>query len=439
MPYRTLPPLELSHVAILPHKLRLTFGGACDIPGNIDVLARGILISSTTAGRVFGPGEFIDLPVRYFPNLPLPVCLRICTGEEEIATPVIVNSNEEIMMLIGHGDIEAENLSLEAGLLRGILVLNSNGVSIPHAFIRINGLVIRSVVVEPPVARDTGGAVCRFAVPIRPADFVESGLSIDLYVNGIDYPLASFAYERADCSGNSKRLINLEEELRRLHKSSITQIEMISANFERRLRIQQERIDAFIDYAISILLDNLTNAFERKSDPVAFVQALTQARQSAVEETAVTAAAEAIRSAELKIESSHLAFGWYDLEHNKRGPFRWMGQTALVNNPYPNLPISKVEFHISRVYGASEPLLRGFANDVELNASTTKRDGDFLVCFTAPAIESGVLAQSLRIESFHAGSPAVEEGTKDNRTLSIAVLKCEFYYLPVMAGEEIYA
>jgi len=429
-----LPIAELQQVSPLPRCLRITFGAPCAIPGNIDILVRGIQVSSTPAGRRFEPGEHIDLPVHYFPNVQLPAHLRICSGDTEIAAPVTIKSSEDVMALIGQGEIKATNLSLEAGLLRGTLLLHGNAVSIPHAYVRLNDVVIRSVVVEPPVARDTGGAACRFAVPIRPADFVESGLCIDLHVSGIDYPLANFSYVRGDRSTEAQRLLKLEEEMRQLQKSATAQVEMLSANFQRRLTVQQERVDAFIEYATSIVLDNFANAFELKSDPAVFLQALTEARSRTVGGEAAQVQVQAIHNAEAKVDSSLFAFGWYDLEHNEHGPFRWMGQTALVNNPYPNLPIARVDFLISQIYGAAEPLLRATADDVEFNVATSKFGGHFLVSFSAPPGTQEVYAQSIRVESFHASCPATDEGTNDNRTLSVSALKAEFHYRQAKAG-----
>lgn len=423
-----LPDPELQHVVPLPRFLRLTFGAECSIAGTIDVLVRGILISSTKAGRRFDAGQFIDLPVNSFPGVQLPASLRICVDDEEITAPVVVKSAEDVMALVGQGEIEAENLTLEAGLLRGTLLLRGNAVSAPHAYVRINGVVIRSVVVEPPIAKDTGGAYCRFAVPIRPADFVSRGLAVDLHVSGIDYPLANFTYERTDPLADTTRLLKLEEEMRQVQKNATVQLELLSSNFQRQLVLQQERVDAFIEYAVSILLDNVTNAFDKKSDPASFLLALTEARTSTVGAPKQEVRPQAIRHAEVKAESSHFAFGWYDLEHNEHGPFRWMGQTALVNNPYPNVPLNKVEFLITQVYGAVEPLLRATADDVEFNVTATRLGPHFLVSCTAPHGARDVLAQSLRLESFHTGCPALDEGTNDSRTLAVAAQNANFYY-----------
>ncbi|MBB5372755.1 hypothetical protein [Acidocella aromatica] len=434
-----LPTAAAQHVSLLPQRLRLTFGVPCAIKGNIDVLVRGILLSSTQVAGKFEAGQHIDLPVNYFPNVQLPGQLRICFGDEEIAPPLAIKSPEDVMALVGQGEIKAENLSLEAGLLRGSLVLRGNAASIPHAYIRLNGVVIRSVVVEPPAARDTGGAACRFAVPIRPADFVESGLNIDLHVSGIDYPLANFSYTRNDPAADGQRLLKLEEEMRQLQRSASAQVEMLNANFQRRLTLQQERVDAFIEYATSIVLDHFANAFETKSDPMTFLRALTEARSQTVSGETAQIQSQAIHNAEARVDSNLFAFGWYDLERNDSGPFRWMGQTALVNNPYPNLPISRMDFLITHVYGAAEPLLRVTADDVEFNVTTSKFGGHYLVTFSAPQGAQEIYAQSIRVESFNSGCPATDEGTTDTRILSVAAEKVDFHYRPAKVRAESHA
>ncbi|MFC7608253.1 hypothetical protein [Teichococcus aestuarii] len=421
----------------MPRFLRLTFGEACSIAGDIEVLARGIPISSLKVEQSFEPGQFLDLPVNSFPNVQLPVNLCICVGEEEIAAPLLIKSSEDVMALVGQGEIEARDLSLEAGLLRGTLHLNGNAVSVPNAFIRTNGVVIRSVVVEPPVGKDTGGAYCRFAVPIRPSDFVESGLSVDLHVSGIDHPLANFTYARVDPSAEASRLLKLEEELRQAQKKISIQTEMLSGSFQRRLALQQERVDAFIEYATSILLDNVANAFEQKSDPASFLLALSEARANTLGPTAAKVAVKAIDEVEIDVDSENFAFGWYDVEQNDKGPFRWMSQTGLLNNPYPHLPLAKVDLVITRAYGAEEPLVRAVVDDVEFTAITTSRtDQAFNVSWVPPQNSSAVFGQSVRLESFHAGSPATSEGTNDTRILAIAATKAKFYYRQDGAGAQ---
>ena len=429
-----LPEPSLQRVALLPRFLRLTFGAVCDIRGHVDVLVRGITVSSVKAEQRFEPGQFIDLPVNSFPGVQLPASLRICVGDEEIAAPVLVKSAEDVMALVGQSEIEAENLSLEAGLLRGTLLLRNNAVSTPHAFARINGVVIRSAVVEPPIVKDTGGAYCRFAVPVRPADFVESGLAIDLHVSGIDYPLANFTYTRVDPAAETSRLLRLEEELRQTQKKAAVQMELLTSDFQRRLTLQQERVDAFIEYATSILLDNVVNAFEHKSDPASFLLALKEAQMNSVGPSTAELTAQAIERSDAKVESDQFAFGWYDVERNENGLFRWMSQTGLLNNPYPNLPLAKVDLLITRVYGAEEPLLRAVVDDVEFDTITTKRDRHFIVSCIPPHGGPDVYGQSLRLESFHTGCPATDEGTNDTRTLSIQATKAEFHYRMAEAG-----
>lgn len=436
-----LPLPETQQLSSAPGRLRLIFGASCVIAGNIDVLVRGILISSTPAANSFEAGQHIDLAVNYFPNVQLPAQLRVCVGAQEIALPMELKSADDVMMLAGYGDVEAENLSLEAGLLRGTLVLTGNAVTTPHGFVRINGVVIRSVVVEPPVARHTGGATCRFAVPIRPADFVESGLSVDVHVSGIDYPLANFTYARTDPSADAKRLLKLEEELRQVQKASLTQIEMLNANFQRRLMVQQERLDAFIEYAMSILLDGLAHSTGdagagTHGGAEQFRHALSDLRQGAVGGEAVELQAKPISTAEVPISSICFAFGWFDVEVNEQGSFRWMGPTGFVNNPYPNLPIAKVEFLVSRVYGGGDPMLRASADDVEFPVTITADGAYFLVSCAAPAGNDGTCAQSIRLESFRSGSPANDQGTNDSRTLAVAAQKAEFFYHSPEAGPE---
>jgi len=425
--YERLQP-ERQRISLLPGKLRLIFGEKFHVNGNIDVLVRGILISSTPTNCKFQIGEFIDLPISYFPAVQLPAHLRICVGDESIADPITISSADDVMAIVGQKEIEIEGLALEGGVLRGNFVLRGNSVSIPNSYICINDFAVRSVVVEPPVARDSGGAMARFAVSVRSTDFVESGLSIDLYICGIPCPLASLSYGRVDPEGDHRRLTKLEEELRQARTAHTAQLEMLNVELERRLTAQHDRIDTFIEYLMSIMLDYMASEHQIQSDKTTFLQAISNIRQRSTGMETVAVPARTIRSATLEANSSHFTVGWYGLEQDDIGLFRWMGHVALISNPYPDLPIAKVELLIAQVYGAAEPLLRATADDVEFEVAETRMGDHYLITFSSPYTGEGVYANSFRIESFRSGCPASDKGETDTRTLSISALRANFSY-----------
>jgi hypothetical protein len=263
------------------------------------------------------------------------------------------------------------------------------------------------------------------------SDFAETGLSVDFYVTGIDFPLANFTYARGDPTIESRRVIEIDEKVRQLQRSTSLQLEMLSDNFDRRLAVQQERVDAFIEYAIALVMNTVSDPSETL-DPSAFVEALRQSGKLIREESGRTAirppTVYATPSATVALDSQDFAFGWYDLEMNETGYFRWMGQSSLTRNPSVSRPVAKVQLTVNQVYGAHEPMLQASLDDQSLATTLENQQGIFLVTFAVPPSSGQVTGQSLRIESFATGSPAADHGTNDHRILSVSVRDIRFFY-----------
>jgi hypothetical protein len=64
-------------------------------------------------------------------------------------------------------------------------------------------------------------------------------------------------------------LIETEERSRQMQQSATLQFASVSTDFQRRLAQQQERLDSFVEYPSSLLLDNLSfqNAQQRFARP----------------------------------------------------------------------------------------------------------------------------------------------------------------------------
>ncbi len=390
------------------------------------VFVDGIIIGKSNVSQAFAYGDFLDIPVQCFPNVLLPAKLRFVLNDFEIASPFAVTSNEEVMLILGLGDISVKNLSLDNSLLRGTIISGTNGLHAPNAYIKINGQIVRSVIIEPPRALDEGGSASRFAVQIRPGDFNESGLLIDLYLGGMDYPAASLTYARSSLNADARRLIEMEETVRQIQKSTFLQIEMLRDSLDQQLIRQQERIDTFIEYAMSLIVDKLAGESEG-SDGMAFLEALLQLKSAAAPVPVHLQPSLSPASSKLSLNGSGFVFGWYDVELNEHGSFRWMSQTSLVRNPYPARPVRRIQLTISQVYGSNEPMLKAALDQQEFVASTEKRGNSFVVTLS-PSAEQPVKGESLYLESFVTGCPAANEGTTDNRILSVSVADVTFFF-----------
>jgi hypothetical protein len=400
------------------------------VDGLVTALVQGIEVGGRRVLGHFIPGDLLNVPIDYFPDINLPTEIRFAIDDAEIAAPFAINSSEDVMSILGTGDLRVENFRLDSGLMRGSIINSVNSLQVPNAYIRINGHIVRSAVVEPPRALEEGGSISVFAVPIRLSDFAETGLIVDLHVSGVEHPLANFTYTRSDPVADSRRLIEMDQKIRQLQKSTSLQIEILSDKFDQHLHVQQERIDAFIEYTISLVMSTMSDT-SGVPDPAAFITALRQAGDSVRENNQVTTrptAAAVASPAILPLDSSLFAFGWFDHELHENGNFRWMGQTALIRNPYVSRPVSKVELTINQVYGAHEPMLQAALDDQGLVTILEQRDKLFIVSFAAPEASGAVLGHSLQVESFATGCPAADHGTNDERTLSVAVTGVRFCY-----------
>lgn len=190
---------------------------------------------------------------------------------------------------------------------------------------------------------------------------------------------------------------------------------------QRRLAIQQERIDAFVEAAATLLLDRLA--------PDAAAPALRGLVAMAADAVPEPVPAPLAERAEVMPASPHFGFGWHAPEQDGAGEFRWMAGLGLLGNPAPHRPVAAVTLAIRHVYGAPEPVLRagfdGLACEVAVRA---EGPGCFAARITPPAPGEALPCLMLRLDSPHAGSPAGDGASGDARVLSIAVAQATFDY-----------
>jgi hypothetical protein len=414
--------------AVLPVGVRLECSAPCELYGFVVAFVNGVVLGEVKIERTFYANEFFYVPITYFPCIELPATVHFMLDTQEIAKPLVIHSAEDVMAMIGPGEITVEDLHLEGGLLRGNIVNLTNGVFTPSAFVKLNGLIVRAAILEPARLRNVGGTSAKFAVSIRPNDFLNDGLLVEVHLVGADHPLASFSYSRDSLSGEAERLLKLSERLRQLEKSSVLHVELLKVSVEQRLNLQQERLDAFIEYGMALILDNLAGPGGH-GDPLVLSNAVKQLRVIDARDDSKSTPVVKPSSIVVPLETAGFAVGWYDLESNDDGDFRWMSQNGLIRNPDVSRPISEVQITVSQVYGSPTPTIRAFLDDQELSASTRKEGAVFVLTLKPPpgAIARG---ESLMLESFAVGCPATDKGTSDNRVLSISAAYVLFRYDP---------
>lgn len=401
------------------------FAGA----GAILAHCRGIEAGRLTLSGPVEPGATLHIPITRLPRVPLPAELRISAAIEgpDLAPPWRLETPAAAVTLLGPPAPVAEELRLDQGVLRGIAVERANGLLEPVLYARINDATARAVTVEPPVALAEGGCAFRFALPLLPEDLGEAGLSIALHLIGQEAPLARFAWTRAGAGETERRLAELEGRLRRLEQAAGAGLAQAQEELRRRLDIQQERIDAFIEAAASLLLDRIARDDPPEDPGEAARSALRGLIAAAAPDLPEDMPRRIGSQVEIPPTAAQFGFGWHAPERDAGGEFRWLADRGQVVNPEPDRRLSEVVLETCHLYGAAEPALRAAFDDLPCRVSVTRTGPHHhRIRITPP--EGAAPCRSLLLEALSSGSPARDGVSADPRLLSMAVARLVFDY-----------
>lgn len=447
MPARisALPKQDEFHLQALSpsfRAIRLACRQSFDIDETAAAYVCGIRIAESRIEGSFHPGDVIEFPIEYLPWVELPADIHLVnqrTGED-ICQPIPIRTYDQAIALIGLGDVEIENLTVDQGILRGTAINRTNGLSYPQMFVRINGLVPRTVSVESPRLLETGGASFQFATQLHPSDLVENGLTADIFLVGMEVPLASIAYSRADVDDMAKRVVELETELAQLKTAMAFKFNTQNSDVTARMDVMQQRIDTFIEYAASFMFDRVA-AVEVPTQPGAPpLPAKARAKLDAFldivrggAKPGKTTTAERValdKRVPVALRSAEFSYGWYDVEEVEGREFRWMAADAILFNPQPGRPVRDVTIGVAAIYGADQPMVRASFDTkpatVTIERGDKKRGTPWLLRLKPQASKKQVLCQTLSLASLLAGSPAQSGEGSDSRILSIAVSEIVF-------------
>ena len=366
-------------------------------------------------------GRTVEVPVVRLPRVALPAELRLSDGitGPDLAAGWLLDTPDAAFGLLGPPAPAVEALRLDHGVLRGVATEKANGLLEPVLYARVNDAGARAVAVEQPASLAEGGCVFRFAVPLQPADLVESGLAVSVHMVGLEAPIARFALAPA-LGADAARAAELEGRLRRLEEAMASGLQAIEHALRRQMEAQGERVDAFIEASASLLLDRVAAG----GDAPAALRALVGAAAPDGEEAVPMRFGNRV---ELPPDSGHLGFGWHPPERDAAGAFRWMADRALVVSPEPHRPLAGVALEVGHLYGAAEPALRASFDALPCGVSV-EREGErrFRVRVTPP--EGAAPCRTLMLEALASGSPAQDGASADPRLLSMAVYRLVFDY-----------
>ena len=395
--------------------------------GPLRAWCRGIEVGSLPLPGPLEAGMVVTLPVARLPCVPLPALLRIALEAEgpELAEPWPLASAAGAAALLGPARPRVEDLRLDYGMLRGTGLERINGLLQPALHAVINGSTARAVQVEPPVPLAEGGCAFRFALALEPADLTGNGLEVTLHQIGSRAVLARFAL--GPSLPGTERMAELEARLLRLEQAAESAQQAAQDRLERQLRLQQERIDAFIDASATLLLDRLVG----EEAPAAALRRLVAA---ASPEPAEPEPAPALGGAEATLGPRDPAFdlGWHGVEEDGEAVFRWMTLQGVLRNPVPARPVAAVVLRVGHLYGAPAPLLEaGFDGTPCLVETERLGPHHFSIRILPPA--GPTPCRLLRLQSRAGGSPREDGVSGDERVLSVAVTGAAFHYAEAAA------
>ena len=385
---------------------------------------RGIEVGRRMLDGPVREGMVLDIPIERLPCVPLPAELRLSTAPDapDLVVPWRIDSTEAALSLLGGPDMRVEDMRLDHGVLRGTGREARNGLLDPVLYARINGAGARMVTVDPPIALPEGGCAFRFALPIQPADLTESGLSVALMLVGQDAPVGSFVWTRSGIGDAERRLIELEGRLRQMEEESAAAQQTLQVTLQRQLVLQQERIDAFVAAAATLLLDRLATVPGRAPDALRALLETAGPVRAGDPVLDLTA-----RRLEVPPEAALFGTGWHREETYPDGSFRWMGPHSLLLNPAPERPLASVTLDICHLYRAAAPALTAqFDDAIAEIAVSAQGNGAFTVRLSHPAGLQPL--RLLRLASMTGGSPAEDGDSGDRRQLSFAVSRVVFEY-----------
>lgn len=114
--------------------------------------------------------------------------------------------------------------------------------------------------------------------------------------------------------------------------------------------------------------------------------------------------------------------GWHAVELIGGKAFRWMGRSGQIQNPRPDLSIRDVTVHVAAVYGSRAPMIECYLDDARASSRVVRSGGGFVIEISPSRAHSGRFA-SLKINSQAAGSPIQDGVGRDDRVLSLNVLR----------------
>ena len=395
-----------------------------DVDGRIRAVVNGIQIGASERVDRIQAGETVYVICDYFPHCSLPAVVDFCdaTGAEALAQATTLNSVSAVVNLIGLGVLDEVTLSIGAGKILGRGWNPNNGVAAPFLLLDVNGRTVRRVAVTHVAPDARRGSEVRFEAEMDASDFANAGATFVLRNATDGSSIGTIAYTRSIAGSAESEVVQLKLELKRLEKYYRFIFERIMSEINRRDAKSTARLDAIVEYMLSLIYDKLASAQDEERvslEPLiqSFNEmvALKSGRVPRKEDLAVVG-----------VDSSFFNEGWLPQELDVRGgPFRWMGVEGFVFNPRPDLLLSHIVVSVAcavpNQVGFVSALADGEPMKVSIMASEIGTPFTLRLSFEdtrfRPIGAVRLVARGAR-----------EAGGGDTRVLSIGVSKLTFFF-----------
>lgn len=200
--------------------------------------------------------------------------------------------------------------------------------------------------------------------------------------------------------------------------ASVERLELM-LYFAHRQPPRGDRLDFFLDVVSEIMLEKGLQVDRRPK-----VQPAQQRIGTIFDKTEVLPRSPSRR---LDVLSTRFSEGWYPPEYVGSNAFRWMGMSGIIINPETDRLLNSVTLDVQSVYGAAEPIIDCFIDGKPVNFTTEKQqNGKGWLITMKP--EEASMVRKVQVDAVVSGCPARDEGTTDERDLSLCVLEAVFTY-----------
>lgn len=406
----------------------------------LQAFVEGILIGQISVDCSFSTGDVIEIPVKRFPLVALPCRLRY--KSEVGALPSEGESNickrSDVYLLVGPGEITMDGYVIEAGSLNLTMSNATNGCWLPQIYARFETGITRNFTVESIRLRDEGGCSAKLRLPLLSEDLHAGGLRIEVSSADREGVFDVIEFRQASVDGLAEQLSRYTSNQESRQANLVIRVNAIERALTRRAEALEQRVDAFFEYLLGIVLDNAARLGHTDGGQARDANDVGQRWRSFVDEIAPQRTSHATSGEttapgawNIDLTTSNFMDGWNGIEFDANGnPFRWMTRKGYLSIPASESDIDLILVTTGAFYkdltcpiGAT---INGRKAHVQMMQLSFSGEHELSISLPPQPLSSGKSMSVLTLESETWGVPADELMSDDDRELSVMVREVRF-------------